>query len=290
MVSEGELSMKHAVPFAERVPHGTPVASIGFTPTGQIPLHVLVCTLIVLLGGGCARAPQTAEAGVRLNVTIRMNGPVNDFYHYFFLIRNGGDPSGQNGPIPVIFPPYLNGFATGQNSASAGFTDFVEYSRGQRQPTSSGYGLYHLPGGISGDPNRNVFAARGEPEYTQSPAGGNILRFELDLSRLRPDQGEPDPNNGQLPRYLQVNIIATTTTPTSPTTPDPDKYVDAMGDQTLGSGTFNTFLTIDTSMNRFYESSSSAGYASYEPLNDVYPSTRDPAVDIAYWSIRIQGR
>ncbi len=227
---------------------------------------------------------------MRLALTMRMNGPINDFYHYYLLIRNGGDASGQNGPIPVILPPYLNGFATGQNAASAGFTDFVEYSRGQRQPTTSGYGLYHVPGGIDGDPNRNVFAARGEPEYTSQPGAGALLQFELDLSRLQPSTGETDPNNGQLPRYLQVNVLATTTTPTDPQVPDPDKYVDAMGDQTLGSGSFNAYMTIDTAQNRVYESSSSPGYPGYEPLRDPYPSDKDPAVDIAYWSIRVLGR
>lgn len=258
-------------------------------PFSSVQPWLLAAGLTFLLLGGCARAPAGAGAGVRLRATIRVNGPVNDFYHYYFLIRNAADASGQNGPIPVILPPYLNGFATGQNAATAGFTDFVEYSRGQRQPTASGYGLYHVPDGINGDPNRNVFAARGEPEYAMTPSG-NVLLFELDLSRIQPAQGEPDPNNGQLPRYLQVNVLATTTTPTDPLVPDPDKYVDAMGEQMLGSGTFNTFLTIDTQQNRLYESSSSPGYPGYEPLNDVYPSTKDPAVDIAYWSISIQGR
>jgi len=258
---------------------------------GRSLLSVLATLLaLLLLLTGCARAPHGAGAGVRLRVVIRHNGPVNDFYHYFFLIRNAADPSGQNGPIPVILPPYLNGFATGQNAATAGFTDFVEYSRGQRQPTASGYGLYHVPDGINGDPNRNVFAARGEPEYAVPPSGGTTLQFELDLSRLAPSPGEPDPNNGQLPRYLQVNIVSTTTTPTDPANPDPDKYVDAMGDQRLGSGSFNTFLTIDTAQNRIYESSSSVGYLGYEPLDDVYPTPKDPGVDIAYWSIRIEGR
>lgn len=256
---------------------------------GSILVLASVCA-ILLSGWGCARAPHAAATGVRLAVTMRFSGPVNDSYHYFFLIRNAGDASGQNGPIPVIVPPYLNGFATGQNAATPGFTDFVEYSRGQRQPTASGYGLYHVPDGMNGDPNRNVFEARGEPEYAAPAGGGPVLQFELDLSRIQPSSGEPDPNNGQLPRYLQVNIVATTTTPTDPQVPDPDKYVDAMGDQTLGSGSFNTFVTIDTAQNRIYESSSSPGYPGYEPLHDVYPSDRDPGLDLAYWSIRVLGR
>lgn len=227
---------------------------------------------------------------MRLAVTMRFSGPVNDTYHYYLLIRNAADASGQNGPIPVIVPPYLNGFATGQNAATAGFTDFVEYSRNQRQPTASGFGLYHLPDGINGDPNRNIYAARGEPEYAEATPGTAVLRFELDLSRLQPASGEPDPNDGQLPQYLQVNILATTTTPTDPIVPDPRKYVDAFGDQRLGSGSFNRYLTIDTTQNRLYESSTVPGDQSYEPTGDTYPSDLDPGVDLVYWSIRVSGR
>jgi hypothetical protein len=254
--------------------------------------HLIPCAFAVLLLAltGCARAPHGAGEGVRLAVSLRFNGPVNDTYHYYFLVRNAADPSGQNGPIPVILPPYLNGFATGLNAASAAFTDFVEYSRAQRQPTTSGFGLYHLPDGVNGDPNRNVFAARGEPEYTEAVAGGNTLRFELDLSRLQPASGEPDPNNGELPRYLQVNVVATTTTPTDPIVADPRKYVDAFGEQRLGSGSFNQYLTIDTGQNRLYESTTVAGDPSFEPEHDTYPSDLDPGVDLVYWSIRISGR
>jgi len=256
---------------------------------GSIRVSLWFAVLLPAVAG-CARAPQGAAGGVRLGVTMRFSGPVNESYHYYLLIRNGADQSGQNGPIPVILPPYLNGFATGQNAATAGFTDFVEFSRGQRQPTASGYGLYHLPGGIGGDPNRNVYAARGEPEYTSPPAGGTTLAFELDLSRLQPAAGEPDPNNGQLPQYLQVNMLATTTTPTDPVGVDPDKYVDAFGDQTMGSGSFNRYLTIETTQNRLYESSAVPGDAAYEPPHDTYPSDVDPGVDLTHWTIRISGR
>ena len=253
-------------------------------------LFRFVGAAVLLTLVGCARAPQGPAEGVRMAVTMRFNGPINDSYHYYLLVRNAADPSGQNGPIPVILPPYLNGFATGQNAATAAFTDFVEYSRGQRQPTASGFGLYHLPDGINGDPNRNVFAARGEPEFTEATPGGDTLRFELDLARLQPSAGEPDPNNGQIPQYLQVNILATTTTPTDPIVPDPRKYVDAFGEQTLGSGSFNRFTTIDTSQNRLFESTSVPGDAAYEPPGDTYPSDNDPGVDLIYWSIRISGR
>jgi hypothetical protein len=241
--------------------------------------------------GGCAKSPGGTGSGLRLVVTLRFNGRINPNYQYFFLIRNANDPLGQNGPIPVIQPPYLNGFATGQNTATAAFTDFVEFSRVQRQLTASGYALYHLPGGISGDPNANVFAPRGEPDSATPPGDGNILRFELDVARLAPDLQEPDPNNGARPRFLQVNVVATTTTPNNPQTPDPAKFVDAFGDQRPGSGSFNAFVTLDVSqVGRTYQSSLSSGDPFFEPEKDSFPADQDPGIDLVAWSVQITGR
>lgn len=245
-----------------------------------------------LLASGCARAPGGGGSGVRLVVTLRFDGPVNDNFQYFFLIRNANDASGQNGPVPIIAPPYLNGFATGQNAATAGFTDFVEYSRVQRQATASGYAVYHLPGGINGDPNRNIFAARGEPDFAVPPSGSRqVLQFELDLSRLQPGSGEPDPNNGQTPRYLQINVVATTTTPTDPQNVDPNKYLDAFGEQRTGSGSFNQFVTIDAAqIGRVYRSTTTPGDPHYEPDNDTFPTASDPGIELVEWSVLITGR
>lgn len=238
----------------------------------------------------CARSPKNAAAGIRLVVALRFNGTINDTYHYIFLIRNANDQYGENGPIPVIEPPYGNGFATGVNSATAGFTDFVEYSRSQAQSTLSGYAVYHLPGGITGDPNRGVFVSRGEPDSATSPAGGSVLRFELGLDRLTPDtsSGEVDPNNGATPRYLQVNVVATTTIPANPDIVDNSKYVDAFGDRThLGSG----FITIDSAQTgRIYQSSSAASDPLYEPQGDTYPTDADPGIDLIAWSIQVTER
>lgn len=240
------------------------------------------------VAAGCARTPQDVEAGTRLIVQLRFAGPVNDNYHYYVLIRNAADPLGQNGPIPVIEPPYGNGFATGRNTATAGFTDFVEYGRGQPQPMASGYGVYHVPRGVLGDPNRGVFVARGEPDSAHPPLGGTTLRFELGLDRLAPDAGEPDPNDGQTPRFLQVNVVATTTRPSNPVVIDPDKVVDAFGDRTsLGSG----FITLDTAQaGRVYQSNQTPGDPFFEPEGDPYPSDRDPAIDLVAWSIEIAQR
>src|SRR5437016_4630350 len=104
-----------------------------------------LCGLVLLAVAGCARAPSGAVTGRRIIVTLTFDGSVNGNFQYFFLIRNANDSSGVNGPVPVIAPPYLNGFATGANSGSVAFTDFVEYSTAQRAQPLSGYELYHVP-------------------------------------------------------------------------------------------------------------------------------------------------
>lgn len=255
-----------------------------------------LAALAMLVIPGCARAPSSAQSGIRLRVTIQFAGPINDNYQYFFLLRNGADQVGQNGPIPVIQPPYLNGFATGlindttNPQYTAGFTDFVEYSRVQRQPSASGYTLYHLPGGIKGDPNRDIFNPRGEPDLTQPPNGGNTLSFELRVDRIKPDAGETDLNNGQTPRFLQVNLLATTTTPHNPQTIDPTKFLDAFGDQHIGSGTFNNYITIDTSqVGRTFMSNNTPGDPAYEPDNDTFPGPSDPGIEMTSWRIQVIG-
>ncbi|MEP6755605.1 MAG: hypothetical protein ABJA67_08905 [Chthonomonadales bacterium] len=247
---------------------------------------------LLFSGLSCAKAPPTTGSGTRLVVTVRFAGPINPTYHYFFLVRNAADSAGQNGPIPVILPPYGgNGFAAGKfpSSATAAFTDFVEFNRTD-QPfvTDTGYTVYHVPGGYLGDPSRTFYLARGNPVASTAPGSGNVLQFELDLSQIRAETTDAVPNPDLRPRYLQVNIIAATTTPANSTTID-DRYAfDAIGDQrqSAGGDSFNSFITIDTTqVGKKYESTSIPGPD--EPTGDSYPSDRDPAIDMTYWSIQI---
>jgi hypothetical protein len=255
-----------------------------------------VCAAGVLLNAtGCAKAPSGGGSGLRLVVTMRMNGPVRDSYHYFFLVRNAGDDLGRNGPIPVIQPPYGgNGFATGKfpSSNTAAFTDFVEYNRTDQQfISSSGYTVYHVPGGIQGRPETNIFEARNNPAFTQPPNGGNVLQFELDLAQIQPSTGEVAPSPDNRPRYLQVNFLATTTTPANSVILDTAFFTDAIGDQGqgIGSDSFNTFITVDTSqVGKVYQSTLSPGPE--EPTGDTFPNDVDPAVDIVFWSVQVVGR
>ena len=242
----------------------------------------------------CAKAPNFGGSGTRLLVSMRFNGPINDRYHYFFLMRNAGDDQGRNGPIPVIEPPYGgNGFATGKHPATnmAAFTDFVEYNKSD-QPfiSSTGYTLYHVPGGYTGNPTNNIFTQVGTPVTSVSPNGGALLQFEIDLGQLQ-NTNDPAPNPDNRPRYIQINIIATTTTPANSPTIDSNYYFDAIGDQRAGaaSDTFNTFVTIDTQQTgKVYQS----GVAPMpdEPTGDSYPADKDPGLDLIFWAIQVLGK
>jgi hypothetical protein len=255
----------------------------------------LPAAALLLSWQGCAKAPGGGGSGIRLVVTLRYNGPIRDNYHYFFLIRNAGDDVGRNGPIPVIEPPYGgNGFATGKfpSSATAALTDFVHYNRTDQPFVSgSGYSLYHVPGGTQGNPQNNIFDFRGEPAFTSPPGGGNTLQFEIDLGQIQPSTGEFTPNPDLRPRYLQINVISTTTTPANSVTPDPSFVTDAFGDQNqgIGSDSFNTYLTIDTSqIGKTYQSTISPGPE--EPTGDSFPSDRDPSIDLVVWSVQVVAR
>ncbi len=266
---------------------------MGFNRGIRRAARILFSLLGLTALSGCAVAPDIAAQGARLVVSLQFaggqQGGVNPTYFYFFLVRNGNDQSGENGPIPVVEPPYGNGFATGMNTATAAFTDFVVFNL-SRQLGTGGYGVYHLSDGIAGDPNRGIFDPRGVPDLihaptTQSPA---LLRFEIGLCRFAPDPSTCNPVTGtNVPRFLQVNVVATTTTPISPNTVDPSKYVDAFGEQRIGSGTFNTFIQIDTGTANFYQSSQVEGDPRYEPDNDTYPQQSDPAIELIAWSIQV---
>jgi hypothetical protein len=268
---------------------------------GLVSLAVMACAIC----GGCARAPAGNGVGPRLVVTLRFNptntGGINPLYYYYFLIRNAPDTEGinpTNGPIPVVLAPYAgNGFATDLHpgGGTAAFTDFVLFGGGG-QPTSSGYGFYHVAGYLHGDPNNpTTFRLRGDPDFAARPTttDPNTLTFELSLSRLRADTGECDatkPGDCPTARFLTINVVATTKLPSDPQQTDPQKFTDAFGDQSsLLAPTFNNPITIDTSqVGTVYQSTTSPGDRFYEPDNDTFPARSDPAIELVAWQIQVR--
>jgi hypothetical protein len=254
-----------------------------------------------MVAGGCARAPAGTGTGPRLAVTLRFNGPINPLYYYYVLIRNAPDAEGinpTNWPIPVVLAPYAgNGFATDRfpNSGTAAFTDFVLFGAGG-QPTSSGFGFYHVAGYLHGDPNNPAtFRLKGDPDLAVRPTttDPNSFSFELSLSRLRADAGECDttkPGDCPSAKFLNINVVATTKLPSDPQNNDPQKFTDAFGDQSnVLSPSFNTVVTVDTSqVGRVYQSSTSAGDPNFEPDNDTFPGRSDPGIELIAWQMQVK--
>ncbi len=245
---------------------------------------------LVLIFTGCASLPPSTNtlSGKRLAVTVHFRSPVNAFNHYFFLINSANNQNAA-GPVPVVIPPYGNGFATGVAGAS-GFTDFIRFDNQQPQ----GYGLYH----VIGDANRSNFVLEGRPvSFTipdsNDPRTANTLTFEIDLSQLITDaNGAPLADQTQAAtlakalRWLQVNIVATDQIPKDVVT-QINKQVDAMGDS-RSQNSASAFLLLDLSQNRTISNTDFIGQSIEEPTDiDVFGGN-DPTLDITDWSITVR--
>jgi hypothetical protein len=244
----------------------------------------------------CARQPPngTAFSGKRLRVIMTFRQAINPIYHYFLVINKQGTfgtsiTSGAIGPVPVIVPAvngsFGNGFATGSDSSAHGFTDYVEFTQGN-------FNLYH----IGQDTLQGPFIPEGHPvSVTPYANGATSLQFDLDLGQLvyntnnLPLSPADAANIALQIQYLQVNIIATDTTSTSPDLSH--KEVDALGDTSSRTGQQN-FLELDLRTPRIYQSSDNSQSA--EPSSNdvfVYPQdsvgTGDASLDLVDWSMQI---
>lgn len=225
---------------------------------------MMLLLLALLASGGCARLPpsQNTLSGRRLLVTLRFRQPINPFYSYFFLINNAANQNAP-GPVPVLIPPYGNGFATGPGG-QPGFTDFVRFDNQQVQ----GISVYH----VVRDANNNENYVRTGRPVTVTPVTTDPslttsfqLQFALDLSQLITDaNGNPladqaeAVNQAKNIRFLQVNAVATSIVPVDPTTPV-TKLTDSFGDTRTQFGA-SSWLTLDTSQSgRVFRSSDFVG-------------------------------
>jgi len=217
--------------------------------------------LLGLLGTSCARFPSTpAGVGVRrLVVEMQVAGHIRPEYTYFVLFNLSNDPTGQQGPVPVVRPPWGNGFAAGR------FTHFMRYDALQPQ---GGYGLYRVVDGA----NLSVFQYIGAPRLSE-PVGtnGNRLRFEIDLTQFI-----ADPDEARAMVYVQVNFIATDRVPLDPNDPTPKAW-DALGDSRVE---VNRYLNIRLDQTRIFRNADTG----IEVPNDV----ADPDLDIVDWRIEVR--
>lgn len=209
----------------------------------------------------CARFPQVPEgAGVRrIVVEVQVAGRIRPDYAYFVLFNLSNDPTGQSGPVPVVAPPWGNGFAAGA---------FTHYMRFDNLQPAGGYGLYRVI------PNTNLSVSEyiGPPRASE-PVGAQSdrLRFEIDLTQFI-----RDPVAAAEMRFIQLNIIATDRVPTDPNDTRP-KVVDALGDPALG---ISQYLNIRIDQNRILRNADT----NLEPRGDV----PDPDLDIVDWRVEVR--
>lgn len=190
---------------------------------------------------------------------MQVAGRIRPEYTYFVLFNLSNDPTGQQGPVPVVRPPWGNGFAAGM------FTHFMRYDAFQPQ---GGYGLYRVVDGS----NLTIFQYVGAPRRWE-PVGteGNRLRFEIDLTQFLPD---PDAARGM--SYIQVNFLATDRVPLDPNDPTPKAW-DALGDSRVE---ITRYLNIRIDQDRIFRNADSG----IEGAGDV----ADPDLDIVDWRIEVR--
>lgn len=234
-----------------------------------------LAALILLLPVGCAKSPPSASTtGPQLIVTMTVAGTINPQFYYFVLFNNANDPTGANGPIPVISAPWGNGFATGR-TANAGLTHFVRYDPTQPQ---GGFGVYSvIPGS-----NLRQFQYLGPP--VQESVTNNTLQFRIPLSQLATTAVPAGSINS-----IQINFLTTNTIPIDPNYTG-TKYFDALGDSTQ-IGSINDYITISTTKNGIYQNSDK----NLEPSDDVaeagngvFRTVNEPDLDIVNWSVEVR--
>lgn len=224
--------------------------------------------LIGLALTGCARFPDTPGAtGTRLIFTMTVSGTIRTGqepggtgipYIYMVAMRTSNDevPTTQ-GPIPVIGPPWGNGFVAGNA------THYVWWD-----PTaSSDYLLYRFV-----DTSLNNSVITGVPISVENVGvGSRRIRFELLLTQLAPTVAD-----AEALRSIQVNFLTMDRIPQSGT----QKDWDALGDGRIPSQV-NEFVRIPLGRNGIYNNLTTAGL---EPTGDQ----PNPELDISDWSVEVR--
>lgn len=212
---------------------------------------------------GCAKFPPgpPGGGGKRLHFRIWLDGPVNPNYVYIVAIRDGDDLTGSGGgPIPVVRPPWGNGFCAGKA------THFVRYDGFQ----INGYALFQF----TDLQNLLTYVQIGVPvNYVIPGPTDALLDFEIDLAQLR-----PPPLNPNDIQALQVNLMTMDRVPTDPHDPNP-KFWDALGDSRDPSS-IDDYITINVTVDRTYRNS--------DTNIEIRGDAPSPDLDIVDWTIQIR--
>lgn len=214
----------------------------------------------LLVGSGCARFPDGGggAAGKRLIFTFTLAAEVNPNYVYIVAFNPSTEtnPTVQ-GPIPVIAPPWGNGFVAGTA------THFMRWDSFQ----SPRFQIYAFQ-----NANLLEFVPTSVPvNFVEIGPTTRQFRFEIELGQIA---GANPPENL---RSLQVNILTMNVVPQGTTG---SKVWDALGDGRTPQG-INEFIRIPLTNPGVYTNTT---FLNLEPNGDVV----DPALDIVDWSIEVR--
>jgi hypothetical protein len=215
---------------------------------------------ILISISGCARYPESGggPGSKRLIFTMQLAEAVNPNYVYIVALNPSTEtnPTAQ-GPLPVIAPPWGNGFVSGTA------THFVRWDSFQ----SPRYQLYRF-----NNPTLIEYFPVGVPiDDLEVLPGGRQIKFTLELSQIA---NGVDPS---LLKSLQVNFLTMNVVPQGNTG---DKVWDALGDGRTPSG-INEFVTIPLTGTGIYNN---ARFLDFEPNGDVV----DPSLDIVDWVVEVR--
>ncbi|HMS55676.1 MAG TPA: hypothetical protein PKA27_09780 [Fimbriimonadaceae bacterium] len=208
---------------------------------------------------GCAKLPDVGTGGTskRLIFTLTVQGEIKSNYVYVIALRPSQElnPTTQ-GPIPVIAPPWGNGFVAGN------CTHFVRWDPAQ----SPRYILYQFR-----DTNLIDFFQLGVPiNYVDVTPGGKVLKFELNLDQIAPV-------NPELIQSVQVNFLTMDRVPSGT---GGTKNWDALGDGRLPSE-INEYITIPLRTSGVYDNTR---FGDLEPSNDA----PDPDLEITDFEVEVR--
>lgn len=225
-----------------------------------------VCKLLpaaLVIGlSGCAVLPDNALAagGTRLAFTLKVSREIRPGYIYMVALRPSTDQNPpEQGPIPVIAPPWGNGFVAGT------VTHFVMWSVNQ----SPRYLVYEFRPGT----NLIEYFQKGVPvTYLDVSTGDKTLKFEIDLTQIAPDAA-----TAATYQSVQVNFL---TMDRIPQGSGGSKNWDALGDGRLPSEV-NTPIVIPLRTSGIYDNTR---FLNLEPEGDM----NDPDLDLVDFSVEVK--